>query len=393
METGFLSNDIDRLIGVTISLTAKQDISELLKDVVFEARALTNADAGSLYVLENDELIFCVSQNETIEKAKGTGSTEELFQPFPIPLTEKSLAGHVAMSGELLCFEDVYDLPEGVAYRFNDEYDKRVGYKTQSMLLVPMRNPDGRILGVLQLINAMSFGKIIPFTDRKKGISLALASAAAVALANAQLRENLKQANSEIIFRLSVAAEYRDKDTLQHIMRVAHYSKALALELGWSKEDAQMLFDASPMHDVGKIGIPDEVLKKPDRLTDDEFKIIQSHSQMGADILKNPKSEILELARDVAIFHHEKWDGSGYPNGVAGEDIPMSGRIVAVADVYDALSAERCYKDPMPREKVLSIMREGAGTHFDAEVIDAFFSIEDEFIEIAKKYAEIKAGD
>ncbi|MFC1953361.1 HD domain-containing phosphohydrolase [Chloroflexota bacterium] len=190
--------------------------------------------------------------------------------------------------------------------------------------------------------------------------------------------EKIKIASLDTVYRLSRAAEYKDEDTGAHVQRMSHYSSAIARGMGLNEEFIENILWAAPMHDVGKIGIPDRVLLKPGKLDDDEWVLMRQHTTIGAEILKDADSDFIRLAAEIALTHHEKWTGGGYPNGITGEDIPLAGRIVALADVFDALTTERPYKEPFPLEKALAIINEGKGTHFDPHVADTFFTIRDE---------------
>ncbi|MFC2011077.1 HD domain-containing phosphohydrolase [Chloroflexota bacterium] len=190
--------------------------------------------------------------------------------------------------------------------------------------------------------------------------------------------EKIKTASLDTVYRLARAAEYKDEDTGAHVERMSHYSSAIARGMGLDDEFVEQILWAAPMHDIGKIGIPDRILQKPGKLDDDEWVIMRQHTTIGAEILKDASADFIILAEAIAISHHEKWDGSGYPQGLKGSDIPLAGRIVAMADVFDALTSERPYKDPFPLDKSFAIIKEGKGSHFDADVVNAFFSIEDE---------------
>ncbi len=185
----------------------------------------------------------------------------------------------------------------------------------------------------------------------------------------------IRQREEEIALRLVWASEYRDDDTGEHIRRIGLYAAEMARNLGWSASAVDDIRVAAPMHDVGKIGISDNVLLKPGRLTPEEFEIIKTHTTMGAKILGGSDIPLLQLAERIALWHHEKWDGSGYPDGLAGEAIPQEARIVAILDVYDALSHDRVYRKAMPEEKVMAILKEGRGTHFDPQIYDAFLDL------------------
>lgn len=184
--------------------------------------------------------------------------------------------------------------------------------------------------------------------------------------------EELRKTRLQVVRHLGRAAEYRDNETGLHIVRMSQVSALLARSMGWTEDMCELMLHASPMHDIGKIGIPDAILLKPGRLTPDEFEVMKTHTTMGADMMSGNESELLNLARTIAQTHHEKWDGTGYPKGLAGEDIPLAGRIVAVADVFDALTSSRPYKKPWPVEQAVAFVKENAGRHFDPTVVTHF---------------------
>ena len=201
--------------------------------------------------------------------------------------------------------------------------------------------------------------------------------------------EHLKESSLETIYRLARAAEFKDEDTGDHILRMSHSSEALAEGMGFDKKQRDMILYASPMHDVGKIGIPDRILLKPGRLDPEEWEIMRNHTIIGARILEGSSSEILQHAEIIALSHHEKWDGSGYPQGLKGKEIPLAGRIVAVADVFDALLSVRPYKKAFPVDEALAILKDGRGVHFDPDVLDIFFSRLDRIMEIHRAGGDV----
>lgn len=198
--------------------------------------------------------------------------------------------------------------------------------------------------------------------------------------------EKIKAASLETIYRLSMASEYKDVDTGTHIKRMSRYSAAVARRMGLDEETIETILYAAPMHDLGKIGIPDRILLKPGMLDPAEWEMMKQHSVIGAKILKGSDAEFIRLAEIIAQSHHEKWDGSGYPDGLKGIEIPIAGRITAIADVFDALTSKRPYKEALSVETSLAIIREGRGRHFDPDVVDAFFAILDEILTIKKEY-------
>ncbi|RJR30716.1 MAG: response regulator [Desulfobacteraceae bacterium] len=194
--------------------------------------------------------------------------------------------------------------------------------------------------------------------------------------------QNLQKAYLEAIHRLVIAAEFKDEDTAEHIVRMSRYCTVIAERLGLARGETQNILYASPMHDVGKIGIPDSILMKPGKLSEQEWEIMKKHVIIGEKILANSEAEVIKMGAQIAISHHEKWNGQGYPKGLSGKQIPLCGRISAVADVFDALTSQRPYKKAMPLEKTLDIMKEGRGSHFDPDIIDVFLENMDDILRI-----------
>ncbi len=192
----------------------------------------------------------------------------------------------------------------------------------------------------------------------------------------------LQKAYLDTIHRLVIAAEYKDEDTGDHIIRIGRYSALIAEKLGMPALSPKDMLYAAPMHDIGKIGIPDHILLKPGKLADEEFDIVKTHTTIGAKILSNSSAKIIMLAEQIALSHHERWDGQGYPNGLSGKDIPLAGRIVALADVFDALTSKRPYKETFPLEVALDIMKKERGQHFDPDVLDIFLTNMNEVLKI-----------
>ena len=198
----------------------------------------------------------------------------------------------------------------------------------------------------------------------------------------------IRDREKELIFRMSRAAEFRDPETGAHIQRMAHYSQLIARELGLDEATQKLILEAAPMHDVGKIGIPDQILLKPGKLTPEEFAVMKDHARLGYELLKDSGSEILRAGADVAISHHEKYDGSGYPNGLKGNEIPIFGRIVAVADVFDALTSERPYKQAWSLDDAKKFLEEGQGSHFDPQCVAAFMAAWSLVLDISQRFTD-----
>ncbi|WP_028111643.1 HD-GYP domain-containing protein [Ferrimonas kyonanensis] len=203
----------------------------------------------------------------------------------------------------------------------------------------------------------------------------------------AEKTEELNQSRLSVIQTLGRAAEYKDNETGMHVIRMSHYSRLIAQQLDVSEHWVDLLFNASPMHDIGKIGIVDAILRKPGRLEGEEWQEMKRHSEYGADILRQHTSELLVMAREIALTHHEKWDGSGYPAGLSGTDIPLSARIVAIADVFDALTSERPYKPSWPVQESVAFIVDNAGSHFDPQLVQLFQRCLPEILAIRDQFA------
>ncbi len=386
-----LERQLARLNELGIALSSERDYDKLLARILREARAFTHAEAGTLYVVEGDALQIVAAQNQRLAP-----SDEDTYLPVlgvgnRLPLTPDSMAGYVGITGDVINLENVYQIPPGRPYRFDPRYDRRNEYRSQSMLLVPMRESDGTTLGVLQLINALDpRGQVVAFDPRWEDLVRSLASQAAVTLRNIRLTQQLKSAYSETIFRLSVAAEFKDEDTAAHIHRMAHYAGLIAQAVGLEHERIEMLLYAAPMHDVGKIGVHESILQKPGKLTPQEFEAMKAHTWIGSRIFEGSDVPVLQMSATIALTHHERFDGTGYPQGLRGDKIPIEGQIAGLADVFDALSSKRCYKPAFPVERCLQIIEEERNRQFHPDLADALLSRMDEVLTIRDHYAFIE---
>jgi putative two-component system response regulator len=388
MDRSALVEDFENLLNIGIALSSIHNLETLLDFILQEARRLTRADAGTLYLVKDDQLIFKVSQCQSLSDRVGEGRMREMYQSLAMPVSPESIAGYAVLTKKVLNVADVRKIPGGASYHYNPTWDERAGYTTHSMMAVPMLNREDRVIGVLQLINAQSLGQVVSFDPQLEKLASSLASQAAVAIENAELTEDLRQAHLDTIFRLGVAAEYRDKETANHIKRMSHFSARIAKGLGWSSEAVEMILWSSLMHDVGKLGIPDYILLKPGRLTPAERHMMEFHSVIGGNILRGAKVPVLRQSRVVALTHHEKYNGTGYPRGLKGEEIPVEGRITILADIFDALSSKRVYKEALAEEDVLRILKEGRGLFFDPDLLDVFLKDLEAMREIQHRYAD-----
>ena len=402
---------LNAVMRLGVGLAEVKDVDVLLERILLEARQLTNADAGSIYIKEADKLKFSYTQNETQQKKLPPGR-KLIYSTFSIPINNQTISGYVANTGEALNIPDAYTLRAGLPYSFSRSYDDLSGYRTQSMMTFPLKTNRGDTIGVLQLINAKNAGgKVIAFSKKDEPLILHFSNMAAVAIERAQMTRAM-------ILRTIRMAELRDpKETGAHVNRVASYAVALYEEWAGKRGVLREVIDknrdilrmAAMLHDVGKVAIADAILKKPGRLDDAERQAMQQHTIMGARLFRDKYSEFDEAAAVVALTHHEKWDGTGYPGNVnpadgkalpghensdgtprplRGEEIPVFGRLVALADVYDALGSRRAYKERWGEEQVLEELKACSGTHFDPEMVNTFFSCLETIRSISERYPD-----
>jgi len=485
---------VERLTEIGIALSSERDLGSLLHRIVFEGRKFTSADAGSLYLIEDGALVFKVAQNETL---KSQGKPEGEFD-FQLPLSRKSIAGYVALTGRPVNINDVYAIPAEAEYRWYAEFDKQTGYKTVSTLAVPMRDHRGETIGVLQLINSLdSSADVVPFRRDYEKLVTSLASQAAVAVNNGRLLARIRDLFGAFVRYSAAAIDARSHYTEGHTRRVAGLSLRVARAMNeetsgglanvkFSEEEIEELNYAAWLHDIGKIGVKEHVLDKAARLfvgpridtitsrfesikkgiaadcaqgkiealrrgasdselsrldaemhnqlaqvdddlefiltvnkanwisdeqrgrvkaisrktfsasdgtprryllpdevrhltvgrgnlTTEEYDEVQTHVDKTMRIIeKIPFTSELRNAPLYAASHHEKLDGKGYPKGLKGDDIPMQARILAAADIFEALTAkDRPYKAPIPLEKALGILKEEADAgHLDQRVVE-----------------------
>ncbi len=298
------------------------------------------------------------------------------YSEIHMPLNGNNIACAVAKSGHTVNIADAYS-----DSRFSKELDIITGFKTTSLLAVPLKNKEGKVIGVFQLNNKVDN---TPFNSRDEGLLKLLATLASGNIEIAALYEEVKLANLETIYRLAVAAEYRDQhDTKTHLAHISAVCEILAKNLGFSAGEVENIKNASLLHDIGKVAIPDHILLKPGKLTPQEYELMKEHTKYSEKILEGAKSKILETAYKMSVAHHEKWDGSGYPKGLKGEEIPIEARILAVADVFDALCMNRIYKKAWPLKEAYDYIVSKAGTDFDSKVVEVF---KKEFPQILKLY-------
>ena len=402
---------LDTIATLGIDLSRVHDLDMLMERILSEARHFVNADAGSIYIREKELLHFTYTQNDTLQQRLADGE-KLIYSTFHMPINEESIAGYVAATGKPLNLPDVYSIDSACPYHFSKEFDKKSRYTTRSVLTIPMENHNEDIIGILQIINAEDADRnVIAFSQSDEKMMLHFASIAAVALERAQMTR-------AILLRMIRMAEMRDpKETGAHVNRVGGY--AIELYEKWARmrnlsqkeidKRRDILRMAAMLHDVGKIAISDLILKKPSRFNEEEYEIMKQHTVMGARLFAERQSDFDEAAAQVALNHHERWDGGGYPGhvdietgkalkgyvdgngrsiGKKAEEIPIYGRIVALADVYDALSSVRVYKEAWDESQVLSKIEEESGNHFDPELVEIFFSSLDILRAVQQRYRD-----
>lgn len=375
------------------SIAGYSDTHAVLGAILDKARRLTAADAGTIYLEENGELCFASAQNDTLFPK--SASNRFFYLNARIPINTSSIAGYVASTGNALNIPDVYTLDKDAPYSFNKSFDQSSGYRTQSVMALPLVNGKGKIIGVLQLINSMENGEVKAFTASMQRLVGRFGRMATIPLERAFM-------TTDMIMRMLRTSALRDpKETAGHVWRVG--SMAAELYQHWAEtnniDPEEMLAVkgqlrlAAMLHDVGKVAIPDAVLKKPGRLDDDERAIMQTHAAQGATLFHGSDHDIDKMAHDIALHHHAKWDGTGYTGDAsivspAGEDIPLFARITAIADVYDALVSSRCYKEAWDPSRALDILHKDSGTHFDGNLVEIFCGIQDVIHAIFERYRE-----
>ncbi len=407
-----MATKIDKLkniIGVDSILNKIQDLDILLETILSEARGVLSADAGSIYIKVDNELVVTYSQNDT-KAAELKPGQKLIYNVFRIPIGTGTTSGYAAMTGDIINVRNVYDIPEDAPYGFDPYYDRKSGYRTVSTLSIPLKTNMGDILGVLQLINKKdTLGRSIAFSKDDELVAAHFATNATMALQRAQMTR-------AILLRMTRMAELRDpKETGTHVNRVAGY--ALEIYERWANRNRRPRHEidrtrdtlrmAAMLHDVGKVAISDTILKKPGRLDEAEREVMKTHTWQGARLFTDRQSEFDEIAQQVALSHHEHWDGTGYPGhvdtvtgepvkknvkgravGKRGEEIDIFGRIVSIADVFDALRSNRVYKAAWSDEDSVREIRGLAGTKFDPDLVSDFIAVLPSIQTVSDKFSE-----
>ncbi|MDR1396460.1 MAG: HD domain-containing protein [Desulfarculales bacterium] len=390
----FIRQGSDWLFNFLDELSIYREESAILDLILTKAREITHADAGTIFLREGRELVFSYTHNDSLFSADN--AYRYAYASVRLPVSVNSIAGYVASTGQTLKLDDVHNLPADAPYSFNQSFDLNTGYRTCSMLVLPFIGERGQVSGVLQLINSLNpgSGRPGPFTpDMMRNTRLLAREASGILARSAQERRH--------VYSLLRMAEVHDPaETGPHAERVG--SIAAELYQRWAERrgispdtlryEKSRIRLAAMLHDIGKVGISDLILKKPGKLSDEEFALMRGHSRIGASILGEDSGDIAAFAHDIVLHHHQKWNGSGYPQVKggypAGEDIPLAARITAIADVFDALVSPRCYKKPWTFAQALDLLRKEAGGHFDPFMVTCMEEIEDLILPIYGRFPD-----
>ena len=361
---------LELIFSYVTRIASIHDPEKLLIEVAKMGRDIVDADRCSVWILdrESDTLWTKVAQG---------------VDPLRIP-AYSGIVGECILKGAPQIINDVYANPN-----FNQSVDKQTGYKTETMMVIPIRNSSNLVVGAMQVINKKG---VNGFNDEDLQHLMLASTYVAESIESSLLLDEIDATQRELVYIMGMTGESRSKETGNHVKRVAEYSRLLAELYGLSEEECNILKDASPMHDLGKIAIPDAVLNKPGRFNAEERLIMDTHAELGYNILKGSERTLLKAAAVVAYEHHEKWNGTGYPNKLSGEEIHIYGRITALADVFDALGSDRVYKKAWDDEKIFKLFEEERGEHFDPDLIDLFLAHKEEFLAIRDAFKDVYHG-
>ncbi len=343
---------LNNLLKLGKLISQERDLDSLLHIFNDFNRDIVEADRCSIFLYD--------PKNNELETVVAHGINEKIRIPV-----DKGVAGYTFCTKEQQIVVDAYN-----DFRFYKSVDAQTKYLTKTILAVPVFNSKNQAVGVIQAINKRQ--GLFDHLDAE--CFILIAEYIGSCLEQAYLYKKLEDTQIKLIHKLSRAAEFKDDETSEHTKRVGYYSQICGSAYGLCTHDAQILMQVAPMHDAGKIGIPDHIIKKKGKLTTQEFELIKTHTTIGYKLLMDEDNEILQKAALIAREHHEKWDGSGYPEGLKKEQISVFGRIVAIADVFDALTSKRPYKQPWSMEQARMYLIEKQGSQFDPELVKVFLS-------------------
>jgi HD-GYP domain-containing protein (c-di-GMP phosphodiesterase class II) len=360
---------IQKVIFSSIAkIAAERNIDRLMPMLADFGRDLIGADRCTVWLC---------NEKAGILWSRVAHGVDKLVMP-----KSKGIAGWVATHGEPLIINDPYHDD-----RFDQEFDRRNNYRTRAILTLPLRDAEGRVTGVYQAVNKKTGSA--GFSEEDKEHLLLAATYTAEVLKTAQMQQEIEDTQRDVIFTMAEAGESRSKETGQHVKRVAEYCRLFGDKYGLSEVDTQTLKDSSPLHDIGKIAIPDRILQKEGPLTDAEREIMKKHAELGHYILQHSERRLLGSAAIIAWQHHERWDGKGYPCGLSGDTIHIYGRITALADVFDALASDRVYKKAWEMAQIVELFKAERGRQFDPDLADIFLDNLAAFEKILSDYRDV----
>lgn len=375
----------DELISVIFNYSGRiaeaRDVDEILVEMNNLARQLVVADRCTLWLADQDRGVFWTRVLH--------GTSERIEIPM-----NSGMVGAAYHQHQVMIIDNAYESPY-----FNPEVDQKTGYKTLSALMVPVYGAQGQLMGIYQAINkfeeTLDGTEILPFAQNDADRLILAANFFGKSLASQLLFEEVDKTQRDLLHILGDVAESRSRETGNHVLRVGEFSWILAKAKGLSEEECEIIRLAAPLHDIGKVAISDLILNKPGKLTPEEFEIMKTHAVIGKELLSKSPRRILQAGSLIAGQHQEKFDGSGYPEGLAGRaeevgsrGIHLYGRICAIADVFDALAHDRCYKKAWPLDQVKSFFEEQSGSHFDPELIDLMFKHWTDFMSVHERYKD-----
>ena len=382
------------------------DVDLLLHKILNSSLEFSKCEAGSIWIMDQDQLVLWYTRNLVLES--GIQEKQAGIVNARISVTSNSIAGHCALTKKQVVLDDVYDLPAGSPFHFDQSFDEKTKFRTRCIISIPLLGAHGAMLGVMQLINPADHTTVsdTPLVERVAGF----------AILAGQVLERASNAK-DLLMRLVRTAEVRDPyETGVHVQRVSgvacHLYKLLAdkrqVPPHVRDQNISVLRVAACLHDIGKVGIPDAILKKPGKLDEHEYNLMKWHTVIGAKLFDDSESPLEKAASEVALHAHERWDGTGYPGaldlksmgrvledlqdvphlkqGLKGEEIPLFARLVGIADVFDALASHRVYKEPWSDEQIVSEIRKGSGTQFDPAIVEIFLKNYDDLKAIRERF-------
>ena len=343
------------------------DNETLLIELAKMARDIVHADRATIWIHDSKENILWTKVAQGIDTIRVSA--------------DSGIVGDVVQKGMIEIINNVY-----LDTRFNATIDKKTGYKTKTMMVIPMKNRSSEVVGVIQVINKQKDGL---FSDADLRHLKLTSTYIVESIKTTLLLEEVEATQQELAHIIGIVGENRSQETANHVRRVSEYTYILAELYGLAKDECELLRGAASLHDIGKIAIPDAVLNKPGKYNEKERKNMNRHTKLGYDMLRHSERGLLKMAAIIAYEHHEKWDGSGYPRKIKGEDIHLYGRIVALADVFDALSCNRVYKQGWEHKRVMAYIKEESGKHFEPKLVNLVFENEERFVYVKETFRDV----